>query len=85
MPTVFIPEAMELVITGAWVLRLDFTMFTIVVGNLEQGVSQLDITREILMETGDRNGAMAAVQRIIEFNPPDVARYQQMLERLRAN
>ncbi len=56
-----------------------------IVGNLDQGVNHLDVTREILMETGDRVGAMAAVQRIIEFNPPDVARYQQMLERLQVN
>ena len=55
------------------------------VGNLEQSVNHLDITREILMESGDRVGAMAAVQRIIEFNPPDVTQYQQILERLRSN
>jgi tetratricopeptide (TPR) repeat protein len=54
-------------------------------GNLEKAVDQLDMTREILVGTGDRVGAMAAVQRIIEFNPPDVERYQQMLERFKSN
>jgi tetratricopeptide (TPR) repeat protein len=55
------------------------------VGNLDQAVRELDETKEILMETGDRMGAMAAVQRIIEFNPPDVENYQQLLERLKSN
>jgi tetratricopeptide (TPR) repeat protein len=54
-------------------------------GNLKKAVSELNETREILMETGDRMGAMAAVQRIIEFAPPDVEKYQQMLARLQSN
>jgi tetratricopeptide (TPR) repeat protein len=56
-----------------------------IVGNKEQAVKQLEITQEILMSTGDRMAAMAAVQRIIEFAPPDVEKYQQLLERLRSN
>lgn len=55
------------------------------VDNLDKAVDQLDVTREILMGTGDRHGAIAAVRRIIEFNPPDVGRYRQMLERLQSN
>jgi tetratricopeptide (TPR) repeat protein len=55
------------------------------VGNLEQAVRELDEAREILMETGDRMGAMAAVQRIIEFAPPNVEKYQQLLARLKSN
>lgn len=54
-------------------------------GNLDQAVSELNETREILMETGDRMGAMAAVQRIIEFHPPDVEKYQKLLIRLKSN
>jgi tetratricopeptide (TPR) repeat protein len=54
-------------------------------GNLDQAVDQLNMTREILMETGDRVGAIAALQRIIEYNPPDVERYQQILERFQSN
>jgi tetratricopeptide (TPR) repeat protein len=56
-----------------------------ILGNLEQAVRHLDMTGEILLDAGDKMGAMAAIQRIIEFNPPDVAKYQQLLERLRAN
>lgn len=54
-------------------------------GNLEQAVHHLDVTGEILLDAGDQFGAMAAIQRIIEFNPPDVAKYQQLLERIRSN
>lgn len=56
-----------------------------IVGNLEKAVHHLDVTGEILLDAGDQIGAMAAIQRIIEFNPPEVARYQTILERLRAN
>jgi len=55
------------------------------VGNLAEAVKQLDMTREILMETGDRVGATAVVQRIVALNPPDVEEYRQTLERLQSN
>jgi predicted TPR repeat methyltransferase len=55
------------------------------VGNQEKALHHLNQTREILMEAGDRVGAMAAIQRIIELDPPDVATYQQLLEKLKAS
>ena len=55
------------------------------VGNLVEAVRQLDMTREIFMETGDRVGAIAVVQRIVALNPPDVEEYRQTLERLQSN
>jgi tetratricopeptide (TPR) repeat protein len=56
-----------------------------IVGNKDRAIKHLRLTQEILMETGDRMGAMAAIQRIIEFGPPDPDKYQQMLDRLRSN
>ena len=56
-----------------------------VLGNLEQAVNHLDTAGEILLDTGDQMGAMAAIQRIVEFNPPGVEKYQQLLDRLRSN
>jgi tetratricopeptide (TPR) repeat protein len=53
------------------------------VGNLEQAINQLDVTGDLLLNAGDRMGAMAAIQRIIEFKPPEVEKYQQLLEQLR--
>ncbi|MFC1996999.1 tetratricopeptide repeat protein, partial [Chloroflexota bacterium] len=55
------------------------------VGNLEEAVTQLDLTREILIGTGNRAGAIAAVQRIVELNPPNVEEYQKLLESLKSN
>jgi hypothetical protein len=52
---------------------------------LDQAVEQLDLTKEILLENGDRVGAIAAVQRIVEFNPPDVENYKQTLTRLQSS
>ncbi len=54
------------------------------VGNHSEAIKQLDMTREILMGTGDRVGAIAVVQRIVELNPPDVEEYRQTLERLQS-
>jgi tetratricopeptide (TPR) repeat protein len=51
-------------------------------GNLEKAVQQLDLTQEILTKSGDRAGAIAVIQRIIELNPPDVEQYRKMLQSL---
>ena len=51
-------------------------------GNLEKAVQQLNMTQEIMMKSGDRTGAIAAVQRIIELNPPDVEQYRNTLQKL---
>jgi tetratricopeptide (TPR) repeat protein len=56
-----------------------------IIGNKDQAIKHLRITQEIFVETGDRMRAMAAIQRIIEFGPPDIEKYQQMLDRLRSN
>lgn len=55
------------------------------VGNLEKAVEQLDMTQELLIKTGDRAGAIAAVQRIVELNPSNVEQYRQTLESLQSN
>jgi hypothetical protein len=52
---------------------------------LEQAVRHLDTAGEILLNVGDREGAMNIIRRIIELNPPDSPRYRQLLEQLRAN
>jgi hypothetical protein len=54
-------------------------------GNLDQAVEQLDEVKEILLESGDRVGAIAAVQRIVEFNPSEVEDYKQILNQLQSD
>ncbi|MDH3944049.1 MAG: tetratricopeptide repeat protein [Anaerolineae bacterium] len=47
-------------------------------------VEQWDKVGEALLETGDRTGAIEAVQTIIQLNPPNVSRYETFLEKLQA-
>ena len=52
------------------------------VGNQEQAIRHLDRAGEILLDAGDSIGAIAAIQRIIDLNPPNVEEYRQMIETL---
>jgi tetratricopeptide (TPR) repeat protein len=53
--------------------------------NMEEAVNQLNLTLEMLMDLDDRVGAIAIAQRIIEFNPPNVSEFHQILEDLQSN
>jgi tetratricopeptide (TPR) repeat protein len=53
-----------------------------IVGQDQQAVKQFNIAAEILLEAGDRAGAVENLQNIIRINPPDVEDYQEKLERL---
>jgi tetratricopeptide (TPR) repeat protein len=48
-------------------------------------IKQLDKVGEILLDAGDRLGAISAIQRILDLNPTNKERYQQLLERIRSN
>jgi tetratricopeptide (TPR) repeat protein len=54
-------------------------------GLMEETIAQLDEMGDILMTSGNRQGAIAIIQTIINFNPPNVAEYQSLLARLRAS
>jgi len=45
-------------------------------------IAQLDKLTEFMLNKGDRAGAIAAVQKIIEFNPSNVAEYQRLLKQI---
>ncbi len=53
-------------------------------GQIEAAVEQLDAAAEMMLDAGDRVGALSALQRIIDWKPKDVARYQQLYDRLKA-
>ncbi|MBN1665525.1 MAG: tetratricopeptide repeat protein [Anaerolineales bacterium] len=50
-----------------------------------QAIEQLDQVGEILLDSGDKMGAMAAIQRIIELEPDNVQEYRQLINRMRSN
>ena len=53
-------------------------------GHIEDAVSQYDAIGELLMEAGDRAGALQAIETILSLNPPNKQDYQQLLEEIRS-
>ena len=52
---------------------------------IEDAIKQLDTVGEILLDTGDRQGAITAIGQIIALNPPNIDEYKQLLERIKSN
>lgn len=55
------------------------------VGNPNEAVKHLEVARELYTRSGDRMGAVAVLQQIIELNPPNVTEFQQELDKLKSN
>ena len=51
-------------------------------GKMDEAVHQLETISNQLMNRGDHKGAIAALQAILNLNPPDAAEYQQRLAQL---
>ena len=51
-------------------------------GQREDAIREWNKVGELLVESGDREGAKAAVRAILALNPPNAQRYQQFLDRL---
>ena len=49
-----------------------------------EAVAQLDTLGENLLNVGDKDGAIQAIEAIIALNPPDQARYRVLLEKVRS-
>jgi len=52
-------------------------------GQPNQAIEQLDTIGELLLDTGDRAGAVQTVEMILSLNPPNRGEYQQLLDQLR--
>jgi len=52
-------------------------------GRMDEAISLLDILGEILMESGDKQGAMDVINQIVLMNPPNVGQYRQLLDQMR--
>jgi tetratricopeptide (TPR) repeat protein len=50
---------------------------------VEEAIIQFDTTREILLEAGDRAGAMEVTRALLALNPPDAEKYQRLLQDLK--
>jgi len=54
------------------------------VGRQAEAIHELERASELLIESGDKNGAIQAVMAILALNPPNASQYQQQLANLRA-
>jgi tetratricopeptide (TPR) repeat protein len=51
---------------------------------IPDAVAQLDTLGESLLNAGDRDGALQVIESIIAMNPPNQAKYQLLLEKLKS-
>lgn len=52
-------------------------------GQKQQAVAELDSTGDMLLDEGDRVGAIQIIEEIISLNPPNVEDYQKLLSQLK--
>jgi tetratricopeptide (TPR) repeat protein len=52
-------------------------------GNITEAVDQLDAIGKILLDAGDRAGAIQTIEKILSIDPPNKADYQEVLDQLR--
>lgn len=53
-------------------------------GRTAEAITLLDVLGEILVEKGDREGAMEAINQIVLMNPPNAEDYRQLLKQMRS-
>lgn len=53
-------------------------------GQQQQAVAELDSAGDMLLDEGDRMGAIQIIERIISLNPPNVEDYQKLLSQLKS-
>jgi tetratricopeptide (TPR) repeat protein len=53
-------------------------------GQIEQAIEEFDAIGEILLESGDRQGAIEVIQEILSLNPANKGDYQELVKSLEA-
>ncbi len=53
-------------------------------GRIAEAIAQLDALGESLLNSGDRAGASQAIETILAMNPPNLADYKKLLDKLRS-
>ncbi len=51
-------------------------------GRIEDAINRLDMAKNLLMDAGDKAGAVEAIMAILALNPPNAADYRQILSKL---
>jgi tetratricopeptide (TPR) repeat protein len=55
------------------------------IGQYGQAIAQYDAIGELLLDAGDRAGAVQVVERILKLNPPNAEEYQHLLAQIRSS
>jgi tetratricopeptide (TPR) repeat protein len=53
-------------------------------GQIDQAIQEYDEIGDLLLEAGDRQGAIDAIEKIIALDPPNTSEYQELIENLTA-
>lgn len=53
-------------------------------GQVEEAIQELDVIGEVLLNAGDNEGAIQAIEAILELDPPNKADYQELISQLKA-
>jgi tetratricopeptide (TPR) repeat protein len=53
-------------------------------GRVDEAIEQLDTAGEMLLKSGNRNGAIEMIMTILTLNPPNAADYQNLLNQIQA-
>jgi len=53
-------------------------------GQIDLAIQEYDQIGELLLEAGDRQGAVDAIEQIITLDPPNKSKYQELIENLTA-
>jgi tetratricopeptide (TPR) repeat protein len=51
-------------------------------GQVEAAIMEFDAIGELLLEAGDTQGALQAIEAIVDLNPPNKYEYQELIEKL---
>ncbi len=51
-------------------------------GQVEEAIQELDVIGEVLLNAGDNEGAIQAIEAILELDPPNKADYQELISQL---
>ena len=51
-------------------------------GRTENAITLLDTLGEVLVQDGDKQGAMEVINQIVLMNPPNVEDYRQLLQQM---
>jgi tetratricopeptide (TPR) repeat protein len=66
-------------------IRKMFADQCLILNRVEDAIEQLNEAREILFDSGNKEGAINMLKEIIELNPDNVNEFKQLLERMQLN